>query len=113
MADIDEKKQYRLFVLPPDTESIKVAESERFYRLTPRYALVYTQNEPKMKHAEITKSEAGRLSDGDMRWFRDCLLAIFAEAALEHEKSIAAEMNAKLDRLEAALKAEKEKQEKE
>ena len=111
MTDIDEKKQYRLFVLPPDAESIKAVESERFYRLTPRYALVYTMTEPTLKHAEITKSEAGRLSDSDVRWFRDCVLALFAEAALEHEKSIAADMNAKLDRLEAALKAEKEKQE--
>lgn len=109
-----EKTAYRLYVLPTEPETISYAEeNERFYRITPRYALIYTSGEIHLRHAEITSAEIKRLSDADMSWLRDCNLALLAEAARENEGAIAQDMSNRLDRLEAALKTEAEKQAKE
>lgn len=104
------KRQYRLFVLPTDEKTMEAAETERFFRATPRYSLMFSEREPSFKHAEITPEHIYRLSADDMNWLRDCSLVLYAEAARAHEKEIASDMNARLDRLEAALKTEKEKQ---
>lgn len=107
----EEQKIYHLYVLQPEAIADREIANERFFRATPRYALLYTQSEISVKHAEITKSEMHRLSPGDMSWLRDCFLALMSEAARKNENVIAKRMNERLDRLEAALKEEKEKQE--
>ena len=105
----DAKKKYRLYVLPLDQKCIDVASKERFYRASPRYVLIYTAGEIKLPHAEITQDELHRLSTGEANWLRDCNLVLLAEAARENEESIAEDLSKRLDRLEAALKKEKEK----
>ena len=109
----DAKKTYRLYVLPMDEEGIKTAAKERFYRATPRYVLVYTTGEITGKHAEITETEAHRLSRSDSEWLRDCFTVLAAEQLKEHESEIVEGVSKRLDALEIALKAEKEKIEKE
>lgn len=112
MAD-DAKKTYRLYVLKPDADGIGAAVKERFYRATPRYVLVYTAGEIAAKHAEITENEAHRLSKGDAEWLRGCFVVLAAEELKKRESEIAAVVSERLNALEVALKAEKEKIEQE
>ena len=109
----DAKKTYRLYVLPMDADGLRTAGKERFYRVTPGYVLIYTDAEISGKHAEMTQNELHRLSHGDSEWLRDCNIVLVAEEMRAHEREIAESMSKRLDAMEAALKAEAEKEQNE
>lgn len=104
------KISYKLYALDANKDGVEAASRERFSRITPFYALVYVSGEPPEGAVEITRSETHRLSEKDEQWLLDCNTAILAEEMKKHESEIAADMKERLERLEKALRAEKEKQ---
>lgn len=104
------KITYRLYALEATADNIRSVKETRFCRITPYYILVYTDGEPPKDGIEMTQSNTHRLSEHDEQWLSDCNIVIIAEQAKKHEAEIAADMAKRLERLEAALKAEKEKQ---
>lgn len=109
MAD-DAKKAYRLYALTLTQANVERAYGERFSRITRGYVLVYTQGEAPENSAEIGIEEINRLTKADLDWLSDCNFLIFADAAKENEAQIAGDLSKRMDILESALKAEKEKQ---
>ncbi len=103
------KINYRLYALNVDKDGMAEAAEQRFSRITPFYILVYVNGEPPKDAVEITQTETHRLSRQDEQWLLDCNMVILAEEAKKHEGEITADMNRRIERLEAALKAEKYK----
>ena len=105
--------QYRLYALEMTVENAKKAADWRFSRVTvepfPGYVLVYTDGASPDGAIEITQSTIDRLSAQDEQWLRDCNIVILAEEARRHEAEIAASMSERIEALEEALKAEKQK----
>ena len=104
------KKTYRLYALPLTQENVERAYGERFSRITRGYVLLYTQSEAPEDAVEIGIEEVNRLTSADYAWLSDCNFLIVADAAKEKEDQIAGDLKKKLEVLETALKAEKEKQ---
>lgn len=97
----------RLFALRNTDDAIKVAEQERFHRITADYVLIYTDKESISKSIEITNEHADKLSANDLQWLSDCLTVVLTENNVQTKAAdIMAE---KIKKLEEALEAEQDK----
>ena len=94
-------KNYRLFALGPGDGEI--AASARFGRITPAYALIYTDGIAPVRSVEIGESELDRLSSGDRDWLLGCNLALLDEDARAREAEIAHRIGEQIEKMEAAL----------
>lgn len=105
------KISYKLFAMHTTQESLKAAEAERFYRVTPGYLLIYRKaGRKKLAGAkEITKENLHVLSDADRVWLNECSLAVLQDYAKAHQQEILKDSNTFLDSIERELRAEREK----
>ena len=103
-------KTYRLYAMPYTLETAQDAEKERFSRVTADYVLIYTAKRRK-NCAEITEAEAHRLSKAERQWLFDCNTALLAEDAKKRSGDIMKNLSDMVDRLETALAAQKELEE--
>lgn len=110
MSESTPTKTYRLYALPLTQENVEAAYGERFSRVTRGYVLLYTYNDAPVNGVEIGIEEVNRLTSADYSWLSDCNCLIVADAAKEKEAQIAGDMKRRIDALERALKAEKDKQ---
>ena len=94
-------KNYRLFALGPGGGTL--AAAARFGRITPAYALVYTEGAAPEQSVQIDETELDRLSSGDRDWLLGCNLALLEEDAKAREAEIAQRIGEQIERLEAAL----------
>lgn len=101
------KKTYRLYAMPYNAETVGAAEKERFSRVAADYVLIYTAK--RVKNAvQVTEAEAHRLSGSERQWLFDCNTALLAEETKRHSGEILQNLSEKLDKLESALAAQKE-----
>lgn len=107
------KKEYRLYALKVDRKSIEAAMRERFNRITPDYILVYTDGKQPEHSIIMEEDDSKRLNDADVRWLLDCNVVIIAEEMKRREPELSEKISERIDALEAALRAEKEKMMKE
>lgn len=105
-----EKVRYTLRAMKCTEENMKAVQNERFYRVTPTYILLYECNQRFTKYNRIGEGELKYLNYADKRWLLDCNMAIIAEETEKHKDEVAASMNGMIDRLEAALEAERIKE---
>lgn len=105
------KITYKLYALTIDRDGIKTASEQRFSRITPFYILIYTDKEAPKDAIEIGEAELHRLTAADEQWLTDCNVTILLEETKKHEAEIAADLAKRMEKLEAALKVEKEKAE--
>lgn len=105
------KLSYKLYALHTTQENLKVAEQERFYRVTPGYILVYRRSRRKLLTGakEIAKSNIRILSDADRAWLNECNLTVLKDYARAHQQKILKDSNAFLDSIERELQVEREK----
>lgn len=104
------KKPYRLYAMPLTQENMEIAYGERFSRITRGYVLIYTRENAPENCVEIGIEEINRLTSEDYAWLSDCNCLIVADAAKANEAQIASDLKKRMEVLEMALKAEKEKQ---
>jgi hypothetical protein len=93
--------------------NVKVAQKERFSRICSKYVLIYTAKrdlQDAIGYNEIRESELKYLSHNDTVWLLDCNLAIIAEETEKHKSDVISQMGLMVDRLERALKEEKDKE---
>ena len=107
MADIGLKKQYHLYVVMPED----IAETERFYLITAKWSLLYTDKKPPKQHREVT--DIANLPALATEWLKSTIEQIREEFLKENEQEILRRGKAFTERFEAELKAEKEKLEQE
>lgn len=100
-------KTYRLYVVRPED----IPEAERFYLITAKWSLLYTENEPPKQHREIR--EIGKLPALAMEWLKSTIEQMREEYLKANEQEILERGKAFTERFEAELKAEKEKLEQE
>lgn len=103
------RKTFKLYALPTTPETIEKAAAERFSRATARYVLIYTHEQAPSNSTEIGIEEITRLTKEDSDWLADCNFLILSDEMKRNEREIAGEIEKKLNDLETALKAEKEK----
>lgn len=104
----DEMMPYHLYALSTDRRAVKVVARERFGRVTPYYALIYTKADKPEGAIEISEAEAKKLSDEDERWLIDCAVAILAEEIEKHKPEIFDLLSDRINELESELKRRKE-----
>ena len=101
----------KVYGLRMTQESIGYALRQRVYRITPKYVLVFTENEPELPCILISNADAvGHFKDEDWKWLKDCIGTIAHEEAKRHENEIEKLTHDFLDEFERELKAEQEKE---
>lgn len=98
---------YKLYALEMKRETIELAGTERFSRVTPFYVLIYTAGDAPKDSIELSGSETKRLSDEDERWLLDCNIVILREETEKREPEIIKDLSDRVERLEAALAAKR------
>lgn len=83
-----ENRVYRLYAMTITQESVELAETERFTRITPSYVLIYTLNDVLENAVEILPDNYGRLTSQDKQWLIDCHAISFADQLEEHKEDI-------------------------
>lgn len=102
-------KKYRLWAAATDEDSIKAAETERFSRVGVAYVLIYARKKPESgKWAEITDENVNVLNAAEAQWLWDCNVTLIAEETAKNREAIMESVNEKLEKLEAALKRQRE-----
>lgn len=99
-----EKLDYRLYAVFPED----VPENEPYYIATPDWCLLFTENEPKGKHREITK--AAQLPPLAKQWLVGVIEEIQKKYLAEHEKELLCRAKQFRDKFAAELAVEQEKQ---
>lgn len=106
---MSEEAIYRLYALAASHENIERAVKERFSRITPGYALIYTNGAAPEESVEITGEDVKRLTKDDEAWLMSCAGRLLMDR-LEAEGSRAVQdLNGMVDRLAAALEEERRK----
>lgn len=106
----NKKVEYHLYAMETTEENLNAVRDKRFYRIAPSYILLYERGQRTSNYNEIGESELRYLSYADKRWLLDCNMAIIAEETEKHKDEIASRMGLMVERLEAALQAEKAKE---
>lgn len=97
------KKLYHLYVVKPGD----IPENERFYLITSKYCLLYTDRRPPKRNREI--QDLSTLPELARNWIGSTIDQIREEYLREHEREILEKGKAFTERFEAELKAEREK----
>lgn len=106
---MSEKITYRLYAMFIMHETLDIASKERFCRITPNYALVYTDKELEGKGIrEITDKEMYRLSEVENQWLLDCNVILITENTMDNEAEFIKQMSARLEAVEKVLAESKE-----
>lgn len=105
---IAEKNTYRLFASFLTDEVISIVAKQRFGRITPEYALVYTNGRKPKGFIEIKDAECGRLTEDDKSWLFDCNVVIYSEYHEETADGFFGSMTQIVSDLEASLETEAE-----
>ena len=101
------KIHYRLYANNVTDETVGIAESGRFSRITADYLLVYTKT--KMKDwPEITDDNVSILTNADRKWLFECNMELIAEEMSKTENNFGVDMQRTIDELEKALNRERE-----
>lgn len=100
-------EKYRLFAMPVNAESVKLAQKSIFSRVTAWYVLVYTTDTSIDGAANIDGDDIERLSSADRDWLLACNMKLIAEDAKRREKEISQTIGEKIERLEKALEQAK------
>ena len=90
-----------------NTDSMALAQKERFARITPEYILVYVKRRM-TGLPEITEKNTDIMSDKDRQWLRDCNMALIGEEVAHGRNDFISEMSRKVEELERALVRQKE-----
>ena len=110
MSKKNRKVTYHLYALEPTEENINAVHERRFYRITPKYILLYERGQRFTNYNEIGESELTYLSFADKRWLLDCNMVIIAEETEKHKDEIASSMGLMIERLAQALQEERAKE---
>lgn len=99
----------KLYALPYNEKSVKVAMGERFSRISVGYVLLYTDAEAPEGSVEIGEADAHRLNTREREWLRECNFILLSEAVKANAEKIAEDMRERVERLELALREERKK----
>lgn len=108
------KKIYRLYAAPYSAEALNVLRKAQYCRASADYILVYTARKlPEGVDAiEIKDEDAKHLTVAEARWLFECNVEILAAETKAQSGEILRDLSVKIGNLEAALKAEQEKEQK-
>lgn len=96
-------RKYGLYVVRPED----IGDKEKYYLITPTWALLYTNRKPPEKNREVTNITM--LPEIAMTWLKGTIDQIRLEYLRDNEEAILERGKAFTERFEAELKAEKEK----
>ena len=106
--------KYRLFALPYSLENVDFSSGFRFSRVTPEYILVYARkgiiSVPFGKAVEIKQDGLHLLNKMDEAWLFDCGVSLLADMAAEKKEDEFERLSDMVNRLEAELEVEAEKE---
>ena len=100
---MNEDKRYGLYLARPED----IGETERFFLITPKWSLLYTDSEPPEPSREITELDA--LPAMAREWLNETIEQLRAEHLAAHQEEILRRGREFARRFEAELKAEREK----
>ena len=96
-------KEYGVYVVRPED----IPQNEKYYLITPKWSLLYTNAKPPKTHRKITDDKT--LHAQATEWLQAPIEQIREEYLKEHEQEVLRNGKAFTERFEAELKAEKEK----
>lgn len=80
--------KYRLYILRYTKSIVEDLKMYRFTRITPDYALCYTEGKQPLKSAEITEEDLPNLSSDDRKWLKETNFSILREFVEKHHAEI-------------------------
>lgn len=98
---------YGLYVVHPED----IGEKEKYYLITPTWALLYTNRKPPERNRKVT--QLSMLPDLAVTWLNKTIDEIRADYLRANEKELLQQGKAFTERFESELRAEKEKLERE
>ena len=101
--------KYELFALRSTDENMSRILSNRFSRVTPKYALVYTNKDAAENAVPIRNEDIRRLTKADEQWLLECNVRIIAEETKKSIHENGNKLNVMVDNLESALAEEAKK----
>lgn len=104
-----EKPVYKLYAAAPNAQTIRAAEQERFSRVTPGYALFYTNGQAPDGGVELDEKELHRLTQEDAAWVMQCAGALLMERLEQCDADSMRTLSGMVDQLAEALHAQQAK----
>lgn len=104
-----ERTTYKLYAAAPNAQTIRAAERERFSRVTPGYALFYTNSQAPEDSVELDEKELHRLTQEDAAWVMQCAGTLLMERLEQCDADSMRRLSGMVDRLAEALHAQQVK----
>jgi hypothetical protein len=106
------KKIYRLYAAPFSADALNALRKAQYCRASGDYILVYTSRKlPEGVDAiEIKDEDAKQLTAAEAEWLFDCNVEILKAETQARSGEILKDLSVKIGNLEAALRAEMEKE---
>ena len=94
---------YHLYVVKPED----IGAKERYFFITPRWTLLYTNRKPPARHREVTDLSA--LPKSAVGWLKETIEEMRAEYLRDHEAELLRRGKAFTERFAEELQAERTK----
>ena len=101
-------KKYKLYAAQVTSETVELAEKERFVRITAGYMLLYRKAAPKkIRTVELRGADLKRLTGQDRLWLADCIAVLLAESVKKNRADTQKRLNELLDAWEREMAEER------
>jgi hypothetical protein len=108
------KKTFRLYAAPFSAQALNALRKAPYVRASAEYILVYTDRKmpEDVQAVEIKDEDAKRMTSEEAEWLFNANVEILARETKAQSKEVLSGLSVRIANLEAALRAEKEKEQK-
>ena len=94
------QEAYKLYALEATYDNVLLAMTEKYYRITAEYILIYTSGDAPPNSVELQESDAGRLNDSEKQWIFGINVKLLQEKISQETPAIVQRLNELLKAIE-------------